>query len=263
MIIEPKVTVVIPTNDRPAHLRRAIMSVRRQNYNNVDIVVVNDGALRLKHLPFLEGVKLLEGHVRSKVALGYGSGGYTRNLGISAANGEFISFLDDDDQFEPHKIRTQVKMAVSNQWRALCSDSYIGILPVRLPFYCQLHSRYYAKELLSHLKPLGLTDLPREFDAKILRAHNTIITSTTFIARDLLFSAGGFNNIASGGQVINGIKDYEDWDLWRRISNIGVFHYDTLPLAYYKRGSIKKLKARLLRNLAISPAGTTSHRERD
>ena len=100
---EPLVSVVIPTiSSRKKFLERALNSVYGQTYKNIEMVVVNEG------LPAT----------------------VQRNIGIRRSNGEYIAFLDDDDEWLPTKIEKQVKYMQENPNAAICicysNDRRIG-----------------------------------------------------------------------------------------------------------------------------------------
>ncbi|MGH8262205.1 MAG: glycosyltransferase family 2 protein, partial [Steroidobacteraceae bacterium] len=107
------VSVYLPTRNRVELLSRAVDSVLAQSYRPLELIVVNDGStdttrawldqaarsdprLRVIHNPRPRGAPL------------------SRNLAILRALGEFITGLDDDDQFHPGRIDALVR-----HWRAL------------------------------------------------------------------------------------------------------------------------------------------------
>ena len=109
MTTTPLVSVVLPTYDRPDRLRRARESVAAQTYPNVEVVVVDDcsptpleSVVESADLRSLSAVRYL----RNEENMG---GNATRNRGIEAASGEFIAFLDDDDEWKPTKVARQVE----------------------------------------------------------------------------------------------------------------------------------------------------------
>jgi len=95
----PKVSVVIPTLDRPQLLDAALGSVAAQGVDGgIEAIVVNDGGASVA--PVVRAwdevmpVRLVELDRRSGPAA-------ARNIGIECADGEYIAFLDDDDLFMP------------------------------------------------------------------------------------------------------------------------------------------------------------------
>ena len=104
----PLVTAVVTTYDRPDHLRSAVESVREQTYDNVELVVVDDHSptparevLQDVSLDSLAAQRVVR-HDRNRGA------NAARNTGIDAASGEYVAFLDDDDQWLPKKLARQV-----------------------------------------------------------------------------------------------------------------------------------------------------------
>jgi glycosyltransferase involved in cell wall biosynthesis len=96
----PAVSVVVPTHDRPALLRRAVASVLDQTVTDLEVVVVDDGSAEPVVLDD-ERVRVL----RHDVALGAPS---ARNSGVAASTGDVVAFLDDDDEWLPTKLARQL-----------------------------------------------------------------------------------------------------------------------------------------------------------
>lgn len=103
----PLVTAVIPTRGRP-EVARAIKSVLRQTIiDQVEIVVVCDAStMSQKARP-----ALLRPNDQFVWSGGNRGGGAARNAGINRASGQWIAFLDDDDEWLPTKLEVQVAEA--------------------------------------------------------------------------------------------------------------------------------------------------------
>lgn len=106
---DPLVSVVIPTYDRNDALPEAIESVTEQTYDNIELVVVDDGSPTpvsetLTGMSFapLESVLFVR-HNENRGA------NVARNTGIRTAQGKYIAFLDDDDRWDERKIERQVE----------------------------------------------------------------------------------------------------------------------------------------------------------
>ena len=102
----PKVSVIIPTYNRPDLIGPAIQSVLDQTYKDFELIVVDDGveerAEKVVKSFYDERIR----YIQNEMSCG---GGAARNTGIKKAKGEFIAFLDDDDQWVPEKLEIQME----------------------------------------------------------------------------------------------------------------------------------------------------------
>lgn len=106
----PRVSVIIPTYNRALMLKEAIRSVLRQTYDDVEILVVDDGSSD----DTAEIVQRFDDR-RMRYLYQENSGrSAARNHGMRAAKGEFLSLLDDDDYYLPRKLFCQVAYLDSN-----------------------------------------------------------------------------------------------------------------------------------------------------
>lgn len=98
----PRVSVLIPCYNAGRYLGLALDSVRNQTYQNFEIIVVDDGSTD-------DTAAVAAGNPDVRYIYNAHSGiSVTRNLAISHATGEFITFLDADDLWEPTKLEKQV-----------------------------------------------------------------------------------------------------------------------------------------------------------
>ncbi len=109
---ENMVSVIIPSYGRPNYLRRAIRSVVNQTYKNIEIIVVDDNdPLSENRLETEKAVSefsdTADFHYIQNERNSERS--FSRNNGVKHSSGEYIAFLDNDDEFLPNKIESQVK----------------------------------------------------------------------------------------------------------------------------------------------------------
>ncbi|MFB9330226.1 glycosyltransferase [Paenibacillus aurantiacus] len=97
----PLVTVVIPFYNDP-YITEALDSVLAQTYDNIEIIVVDDGSTR--------NAELLQAYAGRIHYLGKANGGTASalNYGFRLASGKYIAWLSSDDRFYPEKIARQV-----------------------------------------------------------------------------------------------------------------------------------------------------------
>jgi glycosyltransferase involved in cell wall biosynthesis len=97
----PVFSVVIPTHNRAGIVGRALRSVAAQTFHDYEVIVVDDGSTDSTPA-FLETVRGPRCRVlRNDRSLGVSA---ARNRGVDAATGEWISFLDDDDEMRPEAL---------------------------------------------------------------------------------------------------------------------------------------------------------------
>jgi glycosyltransferase involved in cell wall biosynthesis len=113
MINGPLVSVVVPTYNRAAAVARAIDSILRQTYSRIEVVVVDDGSTDntaeiLKSAQNTDKRVVCCSNTRGKGAAG------ARNTGVAMASGEYVAFLDDDDEYDPDKIARQLEIFMND-----------------------------------------------------------------------------------------------------------------------------------------------------
>lgn len=99
----PRVSVVIPTYNRPQMVQEAVESVAAQTYDPIEVIVVDDASPNPVSVD-MDGEVAIE-IIRHEDNRGANA---ARNTGIQRATGDVIAFLDDDDRWDPEKIATQV-----------------------------------------------------------------------------------------------------------------------------------------------------------
>jgi len=104
------VTIIIPTYNRLELLKRSVKSVLEQSYEDFTLIVVDDGSTdeTQEYLKKLTDPRIT---VMSQKNLGVSA---ARNAGIMGASTEWIAFLDSDDEWLPHKLKTQIDFIKKN-----------------------------------------------------------------------------------------------------------------------------------------------------
>ncbi len=125
------VSVIIPTYRRSEMLDRAVKSVLNQSYDNLELLLVNDNVPDDEYSQaLLQRVKEYEQDPRFRLILQekHVNGAVARNVGIRQAKGEYIAFLDDDDWWEPEKLKMQVDTLsqLPSEWGGVsCQYSFV------------------------------------------------------------------------------------------------------------------------------------------
>ena len=103
-----EISIIIPTKDRPILLKRAINSILKQNYQNWELLIINDSSTKMSINIEDPRIKIVSNNNKP------GANG-ARNTGINLATGKYIAFLDDDDIWGQDKLLKQLKIMDSTK----------------------------------------------------------------------------------------------------------------------------------------------------
>ena len=125
-----KISVIIPAYNAEKYLEQCVESVRTQIYNNIEIIIVNDGSTD-RTAEIIERLKEKDSRIRTlhkRINEGIGA---TRNSALELVTGQYILFLDSDDWIDPNHIsdlynllvRTDSDVSIANFTRYIESDN--------------------------------------------------------------------------------------------------------------------------------------------
>lgn len=201
----PKVSIIIPTYNRPFWLEKALESCVKQDYPNLEIIVVDDGSENSD----AEAVAALYSKIKYVWHENRGLG-YSRNEGISISTGEYIQFLDDDDWLCSNAISRKVHIYYSlNAKTIVYSDLFLTDVNGKV-----LGQYYHYMK-----RPLPSGNL-----FPLLIKNNFIPVHAILWSRDILEGVGGFPE-RSGA---------EDWECLVRASFNADFISLDEALGYYR-----------------------------
>lgn len=104
---KPKVSVVIPVYNGEKHIVETLKSVKSQTYENLEIIVVDDGSTdQTPALVKKEGSLYIRQDNRGVAA--------ARNVGIQQATGQYLAFIDADDKWDERKLEIQISFMESH-----------------------------------------------------------------------------------------------------------------------------------------------------
>ncbi|NYF79609.1 glycosyltransferase family 2 protein [Granulicella arctica] len=169
------VSTVIPTRGRPELLLRAVNSVLAQTLREIEVVIVIDGEDRATELALERLVR--EDRRVNVVALGSSVGGSdARNRGVDAASGEWIAFLDDDDEWLPGKLQAQLEAVTA-------STAPVVIGTCKIIARTPGNDYVWPRRLPKQGEPICEYLLARR---TLSRGEGSIQTSTFFVRRALM-----------------------------------------------------------------------------
>ena len=200
-----KVSIIIPTWNRPHLLPRAIESARAPGVD-VEVIVVDD-ASQDKTAEVCQSI----GNIKYiRLDRNHGVAG-ARNFGLVAATGEFITFLDDDDLRIPGSLAHQVKILAADQKAAVIYGQ------------AQCFDEDEEKPSLTYPR----TCLEGDLFWNLLE-RNFIPCGTALFRRSCLGSVGFLDSSLSG---------IDDWDLWIRLAEHYPFRSFQEPVLQWKRSN--------------------------
>ena len=121
----PLVTIIVRTKDRPGLLKTALKSIAFQHYRPVEVILINDCgcALDINTVrTILNNCSL--NYIHFEKSKGRAAAG---NAGILNAQGQYIGFLDDDDEYCPDHLITLVTCLEESDYRVAYADSELVV----------------------------------------------------------------------------------------------------------------------------------------
>jgi teichuronic acid biosynthesis glycosyltransferase TuaG len=120
--MKPLISIIIPFYKKKIYIAQTVNSIIRQSYKNFELILIYDDPDKsdLKHVR-----KILKKIKRKKIIINNTNigAGLSRNLGISKANGRYISFIDSDDIWQKDKLKNQLSFMLYNKIE-FCFTSY-------------------------------------------------------------------------------------------------------------------------------------------
>lgn len=212
MILMPQVSIIIPTFNSVRYVRAAVESVLAQTFQDFQLIVVDDGSTDATHAalaPYSDRLTYIYQENQERSA--------ARNTGLRVATGEYVAFLDADDTWYSDKLERQVSVLAEHPEVVLVYGQAI---------YMDVDGNdasFRGQHVCGHVAPaLQMEDLSRA-----LISGNVVYGggSMPLVRRSALASAGWFDE---------SLCYPEDWDLWARLSHLGLFAYLPRPLVRYR-----------------------------
>ncbi|MEY2879261.1 MAG: hypothetical protein RLZZ15_1641 [Verrucomicrobiota bacterium] len=222
---EPRVSVILCSYNRYDGLLRALASVRAQTLAPAEIIVVNDGSTepRYRTAARPQGVMWIDQAENTRARFGFPCLGHVKNAGLALATGGCVAFLDDDDEWLPGKLATQIAALRTTGCRMCATEAWWGegVFDPR-----KSYPRYLA-DWTKHDR------LPERFTLADIARDNLIIHSSALIERTLVAEMGGYDELPLGGVMREGRLVVEDWELWQRCLRVTDCAFVRSPQVYY------------------------------
>ena len=195
----PAISVVIPTRNRHPTLAEAIASVLRQDFDDYEIIVVDDGVGAAEFVAEWfaaeRAIRCVDNAEAGQVR--------ARNLGVSLAQGQIVAFLDDDDRWGSNSYLSATQAAIDGQQAATFASGDVVIVD--------------DNQSVVETIPFAASTSP-----EAIRRDNKILVSGFAYARALSGRLGPFDET---------LPIYWDWDWYLRLHAAGVAFHDLGPQA--------------------------------
>jgi len=206
MTNSPLVSIVIPCYRNSETLSSVLKSLYEQTYSNIEIIVVNDASPETAEIERVLASHLGAVYIKNTINVGLAA---TRNVGITNSKGEYVAFLDADDEWHPRKLELQMKHIAAN-----------------VVIACDV------EEFLTFPPQLRVFSEAQESDIEVVRSsfkfsfYNYLTGASVLAPKAILLKVGGYDE---------SLRSCEDYDLWLRLleARVMLVHL-RLPLYYYR-----------------------------
>ncbi|MHC5613119.1 MAG: glycosyltransferase family 2 protein [Nostoc sp.] len=192
--LNPEISVILCTYNREEYLSNCINSVVNQTFKNWELLVVDDGSqdntfeIVNPYVQKFNNIRYLK-HQNKKL-------GYSKNTGVQASFGKYITFIDSDDTYKPNHLESRLEYMQANPEIDLIEGGFFSEEEIFVADYFQ--------------------------PGQIINLRECVLGPTFFGTRRVFFELRGFKNISYG----------EDTDFWKRADKIFKIKKVTQPQTY-------------------------------
>jgi len=212
--IQPEISVILCTYNRAKYLNDCINSVIHQTFENWELVIVDDGSednsfeLIQPYIQKFNNIRYLK-HQNRKLGL-------SKNAGIQASFGKYITFIDSDDTYKFNHLESRWQYMQSHSEVDLIEGGFFSDEEVFVADYFQV--------------------------GKTINLRECVLGPTFLGKRKVFFELGGFHNIAYG----------EDTDFWERASKIFKTQKISQPQTYIYTRAETSITKTFVEKLSLS-----------
>ena len=184
---DPKVSVIIPAYNAESTIEKCVESVLEQDYNNIECVIINDGSTDKTDI-ICQSINDNNSCVKYIRTTNHGVS-HARNIGLDAATGDYILFLDSDDFLLEESISSRVKMMSEDSLVicGLCEDSIDNSYVIDKDIFVDDIQEFLVD--LFYMKRYGYQgySVNKIYSAKIIRDNNIRFDEEIYYNEDRLF----------------------------------------------------------------------------
>ncbi|XWK86787.1 MAG: glycosyltransferase family 2 protein [Phormidium sp.] len=207
----PEISIILCTYNREQYLDRSIKSAIEQTFKDWELLVVDDGsqdntfAIVNNYVQNFHNIRYLK-HQNRKLA-------YSKNVGVQASFGKYITFIDSDDAYKPNHLESRLEYMKANPEIDLIEGGFFTEEEIFVADYYQ--------------------------PGETINLRECVLGPTFFGKRKVFFELQGFNKIAYG----------EDTDFWERAEKIFKTQKITQPETYIYTRAETSITKSVLNNL--------------
>ena len=193
---KPRVSLILRTHERPEVLRLTLNNLRRLDYSNYEIILVEDGSPCSQKMVKEEFFDLPIKYYSTGKPVGRAA---AANIGFRMAIGEWVNLIDDDDFFFPEHLSVGIDVAISS------GKDIVFLQAVALETISKENPYTFDIKKMHHM------DVPR-IDPFIMSTECKTSDNGVLFKKELLPKIGWMRE---------DLKAHEDWSLWLRLMSIG------------------------------------------
>lgn len=223
------VSIIIPVYNGEKHIEKCITSIINQSYENIEIIIVDDGSTD-KTVEILEKCKKVDRRIKYYSQNNSGPS-VARNKGIEVSSGEYIAFVDSDDTIKEDYIELLLKTIEKGNFDIVaCGYTDISIYGIT-----NLNDFYIDKVIIDKEKfinniftGVGGTLWSKIFKSKIIKDNNIKMNEEIFICEDMLFVLEYVTKCTSFGAIKENLYNYNRINDDSISSKINFTYYNNL-----------------------------------
>ena len=175
------VSIIVPIYNVEKYLEKCVCSILNQDYNNLEVILVNDGSTD-KSLEICERLQKKDNRIKiiNQKNLGVSA---ARNNGFYYSKGDYICFIDSDDIIEIDMVSTLVKLLQENECEvANCNIHIIEKDKTERNFYTNKNIKIYNSSELKKYFLLGKVShacWDKMYKREVLEKVNFVLNSTS------------------------------------------------------------------------------------
>jgi len=247
-ISKPLVSVVIPLYNSEKWIKETLLSVYKQSYENIEIIVVNDGSTD-GSIDLVQEIAKQNKTCLEIFSIENSGVSYARNLGIEKSRGALIALLDSDDVWDSEKLKLQISFL----------EKYPRSIAVLCDFFIsKVNSRSGQLENTRVISKRGVSDIGKSWLS--LEGNGALLSSTALIWKSSFIDKISFNS---------SLGTTADLSFYLQLAELGSIGHIYAPLVQYRQHGaqmhtnpklLKKDFIHLMDNMANLPINLTKRK---